>query len=98
MLEGMIDMEAFVVRTIMAVPVIVADVLRLVNFPVCVAFDFRLGLGIVAMRRGWRHVSLVRARRFRVRRFGTLRPGYRHNKEQRRYKDHLSLHDFPLKT
>ena len=79
MLEGMVNMEAFVVGVVMAIPMIVADVLRLIDFPVWMTLRFRLSLRCLPMGGRWGNPPLVsswhvvprlRARRFRVLSFG----------------------------
>src|SRR5580704_1729188 len=79
MLEGMVDMEALVVGMVMPIPMIVVDVLRLVDFPVWMTLRFRLPLRSLPMGRRWGNPPLVgsrhivprlRARRFRVLSFG----------------------------
>ena len=61
-LEWMILMEAFVIRMVMPIPMIVADVLRLVDFPVWMTLRFRFPLRGLPMR-GWRgNASLISSR------------------------------------
>jgi inhibitor of cysteine peptidase len=59
-LERMIPVKALVIRRIVAVPVIVADVLMPVDFPVIVPLHLRPRM-LVAFRRGRRDSSLVRS-------------------------------------
>lgn len=62
-LPGMVNMEALVVRSLMAVPVVVADVRDLVHVPALVALDFPLDV-LVSSRLGCRrNAPAVRARR-----------------------------------
>jgi len=63
MLEGMIEMETLIVRTFVAVPMIVVDVLSFVDVALDVALDFGLSVGIVPF--GWRRgdVALIGTRR-----------------------------------
>lgn len=79
MLEGVVDMEALVIGVVVPIPMIVADVLRLVDFPVWMTLRFRLPLRSLPMGGCWGNPPLVgpryvvarlRARRFRVLSFG----------------------------
>jgi hypothetical protein len=63
MLEGMVHVEALIVRAIMAVPMVVVDVGSAVDATIYVMFGFGLGVGIVPLGRSRGDVPLIGARR-----------------------------------
>jgi hypothetical protein len=78
-LEGMVKMKAFVVRTVVPIPMIVADMLGFVDFAVYVMFRLGFSVRHVAMRWRRRNPPLVGPRyvvaRLRMLRFRVLRLG-----------------------
>jgi len=63
MLEGMGDVEALIVRAVVAVPMVVVDVLSAVDAAIHMALGFGLGVGIVPLGRSRGDVALIGARR-----------------------------------
>jgi hypothetical protein len=63
--ERMVDVIAFIVRPVVAVPVVLVDVRCTVHTTGVVALGFRLGALIVPPGRRWRNAPLVGARRIR---------------------------------
>lgn len=61
MLEGMVDVEALIVRAIVAVPMIVVDMLSLVDVALGVTLYFGLGVGTVPLGRRRGDVTLIGA-------------------------------------
>jgi len=61
-LKGMIDVEALVVGTVVAVPMVIVDVGKSVDVAGRMAFGFRLGAWLWPGRRRRRNASLVGAR------------------------------------
>ena len=79
MVEGMVEMKAFVIGVVVPIPTIVADVLRLIDFPVWMTLRLRFPLRTLPMGGRWGNpplvgpryvVSRLRARRFRALSFG----------------------------
>ena len=60
-LEGMINVVALVVGGIVAVPFVAADVRMIVDPATWLAFGFRLGMRVIALRRRRRNVALIGA-------------------------------------
>jgi hypothetical protein len=63
MLEGMGDVEALIVRAVVAVPMVVVDVGSAVDAAIHMALGFGLGVGIVPLGRSRGDVALIGARR-----------------------------------
>jgi len=72
MLEGMVKMKAFVVRAIMSIPTIVADVLRFVDFAVYVMLHLGISVRSITMGGRSRNPALVGSRHI-IPRLGMLR-------------------------
>jgi len=77
MLEGMVNVEALIVRGVVAVPMVVVDVGSAIDAAIHVVFRFGLGMGIVPF--GWRRgdVALIGARRVLRVFFRVLSPLFR---------------------
>src|SRR5258707_8086905 len=78
-LEGMVKMKAFVIRAVMPIPMVVADVLGFVDFAVYVTFRLGFSLRRLAMLRwrgylpligSWHVIAHLRLLRFRSLPFG----------------------------
>lgn len=65
-LEWMVDVEALVARSLMPVPVVVADVRGLVHMPAVVALDFPFHVLVLSSLGCRRNVPAVRARSIAV--------------------------------
>jgi hypothetical protein len=63
MLERMIEVEALVIRTIVAIPMVVVDVRRGIDVAGHMALGFRLGVWVVSLWRRLWNVALIGARR-----------------------------------
>ena len=61
-LEGMVNVEALIVRAVVAVPMVVIDMGRAVDAAIHVMFGFGLGVGIVPFGRSWGDMALIGAR------------------------------------
>jgi hypothetical protein len=59
----MVEVIALIVRTVVAVPVVVVDVRRTVHAVGVMAFGFGHGARIVPLGRRWRNAALVGPRR-----------------------------------
>jgi hypothetical protein len=104
MLEGMINVEALVVRAVVAVPVVVVDVRSAVDAAIHVMFRFGLGVGIVPLGRSRRDMPLIGARRVLRVFFGFLSPFFRvlgnsgkgYENCDSNWKNQTSIHSFLL--
>jgi len=72
-LERMVNVEALVVGTVVAVPMVIVDVRSGVDVAGRMAFGFRLGAWLRPGRRGRRNASLVGARRILLALIAALR-------------------------
>jgi hypothetical protein len=97
MLEGMIEVEALVIRTIVAVPMILVDVRRAIHMAGHMALGLGLGVWVVSPL-GWRRdVALIGAGRILPALLAMFLSALRENRERRKYcqsnrKNELSFH------